>query len=156
MVARFMSQVTARSGSVSRAAIHIVTARGRFTAFKDPEPVQRDSISALFIDSQNRLWIADNKTGVVRIDNPLSEEASQIRYGTTEGLSSDNARCIGEDQWGRIYVGTVRGVDCINTATGRIKNLSSADGLSSDFRIDYVTLERTRGYLLTSVLVRTS
>lgn len=106
---------------------------GRFIRFIEPDAPQRDSITALFIDSQKRLWIADNKTGVVRIDNPTSDQPLKVNYSVAQGLSSDNARCIGEDRWGRIYIGTVRGVDRINTATGKVKNFSSADGLSSDF-----------------------
>jgi ligand-binding sensor domain-containing protein/two-component sensor histidine kinase len=106
---------------------------GRFISFIEPEAPQRDSITALFVDSQKRLWIADNKTGVARIDNPTSDQPLKVNYGVAQGLSSDNARCIGEDRWGRIYIGTVRGVDRINTATGKVKNFSSADGLSSDF-----------------------
>jgi ligand-binding sensor domain-containing protein/signal transduction histidine kinase len=106
---------------------------GRFSQFSDPGATQRGSITALFFDSQNRLWVADSQTGVVRIDNTLSDHPTQIKYGVAEGLSSDNARCIAEDRWGRIYIGTVRGVDRIDTATGRVKHFSSADGLSSDF-----------------------
>jgi signal transduction histidine kinase/ligand-binding sensor domain-containing protein len=106
---------------------------GRFTQFAEPSAPQRDTITALLFDSQNRLWIADNRVGVTRIDEPLSDQPAAIRYSTAEGLSSENARCISEDRWGRIYVGTVRGVDRINTATGEIKHFSSADGLSSDF-----------------------
>jgi signal transduction histidine kinase len=105
----------------------------RFSPFTEPNAPQRDSITALFVDSEKRLWIGDNQTGVVRIDNPSSDRPIRIKYGAAEGLSSDNARCIAEDRWGRIYVGTVRGVDRINPTTGKIKHYSSADGLSSDF-----------------------
>jgi ligand-binding sensor domain-containing protein len=106
---------------------------GRFTPLKESLAAQRGAITALFVDSHNRLWIADSKTGVSRIDNPLSDQPTRVKYGTAQGLSSENARCIAEDSWGRIYVGTVRGLDRIDTATGKVKHFSSADGLSSDF-----------------------
>jgi len=106
---------------------------GRFTPFKKSLAPQSEPITSIFVDSQNRLWIADSKSGITRIDNPLSDSPTQVKYGTAAGLSSDNARCVGEDPWGRIYVGTVRGLDRIDTATGKVKHFSSADGLSSDF-----------------------
>ncbi|HKR58856.1 MAG TPA: two-component regulator propeller domain-containing protein, partial [Pyrinomonadaceae bacterium] len=106
---------------------------GRFTPFAESEAAQRGSITALFIDSQNRLWVSDNTSGAACVVNPTSDRPTIIKYGTAEGLSSDNARCIAEDQWGRIYVGTVRGVDRIDTSAGKIKHFSSADGLSSAF-----------------------
>ena len=106
---------------------------GQFASFSEPKEVQRYSITAMFFDSKDRLWIADNQIGVVRIDSPFSDQPTQIKYSTVEGLSSDNARCFAEDQWGRIYVGTVRGLDRIEPETGRITHFSSADGLNSDF-----------------------
>lgn len=108
-------------------------AQGRFFVSSEPENITRVVVIALFVDSQNRLWIAGASGGVTRIDNPTSDNPTYISYTTAEGLSSDNARCIGEDKWGRIYIGTVRGVDRIDTKTDRIEHFSSADGLSSDF-----------------------
>ena len=50
-----------------------------------------------------------------------------------DGLASNQATCITEDQWGRIYIGTGRGLDRLDPATGRIKHFSTADGLANDF-----------------------
>lgn len=36
---------------------------------------------------------------------------------------------MGEDEWGRIYIGTGRGIDRLDLATGRIKHYTTADGL---------------------------
>lgn len=50
-----------------------------------------------------------------------------------DGLSSDQVTCITEDDWGRIYLGTGRGIDRLDPETGRIKHYSSADGLPDNF-----------------------
>ncbi len=60
---------------------------------------------ALFEDSKNRFWIGTNGDGVVVIDN------SEInKFTTTDGLPSSSIRTFAEDDEGRIYVGTTRGV----------------------------------------------
>ena len=46
------------------------------------------------------------------------------------GLSSNAVGCITEDQWGRIYVCTARGVDRLDPVTGRIRHYTTADGLA--------------------------
>ncbi len=46
------------------------------------------------------------------------------------GLASNTIQCLAEDELGRIYAGTGRGVDRLDPATGRIKHLSAADGLA--------------------------
>jgi hypothetical protein len=44
-------------------------------------------------------------------------------------MSSIN--CITEDRYGRLYVGTARGLDRLDPATGRVKPFTAADGLIS-------------------------
>ena len=50
-------------------------------------------------------------------------------YTTAQGLSSNFARAVVEDNMGRIYVGTGRGIDRIDPATGSIRHYTSADGV---------------------------
>src|SRR5205085_12625772 len=49
---------------------------------------------------------------------------------TAQGLSSANTRSVVEDERGRIYIGTVRGVDRLDLDTGHVKHFTTADGLS--------------------------
>jgi signal transduction histidine kinase len=46
-----------------------------------------------------------------------------------QGLASNDTWNITEDQWGRIYVTTGRGLDRLDLTTGRIKHYTTADGL---------------------------
>jgi ligand-binding sensor domain-containing protein/signal transduction histidine kinase len=89
-------------------------------------------IRALYIDSKRRLWIATSFGGVKRLDDVTTSHPLFINYTTSEGLSSNDARCITEDRWGRIYIGTGKGVDRLNVETGQIKHYSVADGLGSN------------------------
>ena len=92
-------------------------------------------LTSLFLDQAGRLWVTSNRSGVSRIDDPTAEDPKLINYTMAEGLSSNDTRCVTEDQWGRIYIGTVRGVDRLDLATNRIKHYTPADGLSTDFVI---------------------
>jgi signal transduction histidine kinase len=80
--------------------------------------------------------MASSRDGLSRIDDPGATKLSFISLTTDDGLSSNNARTITEDLLGNIYVGTVRGVDRISPATGRIKHYSVSDGLAGDFVVD--------------------
>jgi len=60
-------------------------------------------------------------------------ERPQFRtYTVRDGLASDAVRAISEDRWGRIHLGTTRGVDRLDPETGRIRHFTTADGLSNN------------------------
>jgi hypothetical protein len=50
-----------------------------------------------------------------------------------QGLSSNSVWCFTEDHKGRIYIGTARGLDCLNLTNQSIRNFSVADGLADNF-----------------------
>src|SRR5262249_7472176 len=68
--------------------------------------------------------------GVVRIDNPGAEHPTFTAYTTAQGLSSDSAAVIADDRFGSIYIGTGRGLDRLDPATGRLTHFTTADGLA--------------------------
>jgi len=103
---------------------------GRFTVFTAADGVPMGSLRALYLDQGRRLWIASSLGGLSRIDDPLVDHPQFVSYTTAQGLSSNDVSCITEDQWGRIYAGTGRGLDRLDPATGYIKHYTSADGLS--------------------------
>jgi ligand-binding sensor domain-containing protein/two-component sensor histidine kinase len=106
---------------------------GRFTDMGGPGDLPTGFITALHIDRSGSLWVATAMGGVCRIER-YREVARQFTLYTTEnGLSSNNARSITEDNFGRIYIGTARGVDRIAADSGRIKHYSTDDGLAGDF-----------------------
>jgi ligand-binding sensor domain-containing protein len=103
---------------------------GKFKVFAQREnPLLAAWIRDLFVDSKGRLWVADNLNGVLRLDDVNADELSFTRYTTDDGLSSNGSYCLTEDEFGRIYIGSGRGVDRLTPETGAIENFTTADGL---------------------------
>jgi signal transduction histidine kinase/ligand-binding sensor domain-containing protein len=108
-------------------------AQGRFTRFTPADGLPEGFITALHVDHLGRLWLTSSMSGLARIDDPTAEHPRFVRYTTREGLSSNNTRTMTEDLSGDIYIGTVRGVDRLTPATGRVRHYGLADGLAADF-----------------------
>jgi ligand-binding sensor domain-containing protein len=102
---------------------------GRFTLFKASDGVPAGQIRNILTDSAGRLWLASYRGGLSRIDDPAADRPKLITYTTADGLSSNEISGVSEDEWGRIYVGTGRGIDRLDMPTGRIKHYTTADGL---------------------------
>jgi ligand-binding sensor domain-containing protein/signal transduction histidine kinase len=93
-----------------------------------PDP-PAGTIKAMLRDRHGRLWIASSESGLGRVDEPYSVNATLRKYTRADGLSSDQIWCLVEDRNGGIYLGTARGVDRIDPSSGEITHLTSADGL---------------------------
>jgi len=92
-------------------------------------------VNALHMDRRGRLWIATQRAGVLRVDDPAARRPTFVRLTTANGLSSDRAAAITEDRFGRIYVGTDRGVDVLDEPVGRIHHLGTAEGLPHSYAV---------------------
>ena len=103
---------------------------GRFTFFGAADGVPEGTIPDLHVDQAGRLWVASFRSGLARVDDPTSPRPRFQRLTTEQGLSSNAIRCITEDGWGRIYLGTGRGVDRLDPRSGRIRHYTTADGLA--------------------------
>ena len=86
-------------------------------------------VNAILLDHVGRIWAGSSRGGMVRIDEPNSDPIRFRIYSTKNGLSSNNVRAITEDQWGRIYFWTGRGVDRLEPDTGGVVHYTTADGL---------------------------
>ena len=102
---------------------------GKFRFFNAEDGIPTGSVKNIYIDKSGRLWIASASRGVFRADNPTSDNPKFINISTAEGLSSNQANCVTEDAFGQIYIGTGRGVNRLNPASGNIKLYTQADGL---------------------------
>ncbi len=103
---------------------------GRFRVFETPKGLGAYRVRALFLDRASRLWVACSK-GLVWIDSPDAETPRFTVLTTADGLASNDMQCVTQDQWGRIYVGTGRGVDCFYPRMPlRVKHYTKADGLA--------------------------
>ena len=108
-------------------------AQGHFTHFNHVDGVPPGLIQDLYFDHAGRLWVATTEGGVARIDDPTAAHLNFVNYSTANGLSSNQATSIIEDQWGMIYIGTGRGLDKLDPTTGHIRHFTPADGLANSF-----------------------
>lgn len=76
-------------------------------------------------DSRGWLWIGLRYRGVSVTTDPTTERPRFRNYSTENGLSGDAVWCITEDQSGRIYLGTGRGLDRFDPGTGLVRSLRS-------------------------------
>src|SRR6185503_1938148 len=83
----------------------------------------------LFVSSNGTLWGATSRGGLLRVDNPSSERPQLSRLTMAEGLSSNEVGAVVEDDAGRIYAGTARGIDRIALAQPQISRHGPADGI---------------------------
>jgi ligand-binding sensor domain-containing protein/signal transduction histidine kinase len=103
----------------------------RFQVLSSADKVPEGWIRGLMLDKAHRLWIA-SQSGLGRIDDPNEERPQVFTYTSATGLSSNSVGCVTQDQFGRIYAGTARGVDRLDPATGRIRHYTTADGLANN------------------------
>ena len=89
-------------------------------------------LQALLVDTHGRLWIAVNDRGVVRVDDPAAATLRMTAFTTAQGLASDHAMTLVDDEAGRVYVGTSHGIDRIDL-DGAIVHFDIADGLPNDY-----------------------
>lgn len=105
-------------------------ANGHLTEFTSADGIPAGFIRAIYLDRASRLWVATGEGGVARLDDPSSAHPRITVYDTSNGLASNQATAITEDQWGRIYVGTGRGLDRLDPVNGNIKHFTTSDGLA--------------------------
>ena len=108
-------------------------AKGKFTLFRVGDGVPEGTVRGLYVDSEGRLWIASSEGGAARVDDPNTTRPRFDTYTIVNGLSSNSANCVTEDQWGKIYIGTGRGVDRLDPTSGNIRHYTTADGLASNY-----------------------
>jgi signal transduction histidine kinase len=114
---------------------HLMLARfmkGKGAILQPSEGLPEVNPRAFFQDSRGWLWIGLRYRGVSVTKDPSAETLKFVNYSTEQGLASDAVWSITEDDAGRIYLGTGKGLDQLDPATGRIRHFSARDGLAGD------------------------
>ena len=70
---------------------------GQFTRFTTADGLPPGLIRDLYLDRSGKLWIASTRGGLARMDDPGAERPQFISYTTKEGLASNHAWCVTED-----------------------------------------------------------
>lgn len=115
---------------------------GKFKFFNAEDDVSVGTTNAFLSDKTGRLWISTASRGIFRVDNPTAENPTFTNISTAEGMSSNQANCLVEDNFGYIYVGTGRGVNRIDPLTGNIKLFTQSDGLPGSV-VQYCVRDKT-------------
>jgi two-component sensor histidine kinase len=102
-----------------------------------PEP----TAASLFQDSRGWLWLGFRRHGVSMTKNPTADRPTFVNYSAQNGLLSNTVRSITEDDSGRIYLGTEKGLNQLDPSTGRIRHITTAHGLAGD-HITYCLKDR--------------
>ncbi len=103
--------------------------QGTWRFFGPAEGVPPGFVSDLLFDRAGRLWVATLAAGLARTAEPAGEAPRFERFTTAEGLSTDGLKCLAEGALGHLYIGTSRGVDRLDPATGRVRSYLLEDGL---------------------------
>lgn len=87
-------------------------------------------ITTMVEDRENNLWIGTKQTGISKL-NLSTEAITSYRYSSLnkEGISSNNVRKIMMDHEGKLWIGTLHGINIYNPAT---KNFSSLHHIPED------------------------
>lgn len=90
-----------------------------------------DHIRHIHEDVNGVFWLATKGGGVIRWENPLQHDvpSETIRLTTNNGLADDFIYAIYEDEEGKLWMSSDKGLMCIEKETLRVKNFSKNDGL---------------------------
>ncbi len=121
-------------------------AGGTLLCRKIPGRHSGKSIQAIYSLSQDELWLATEGDGLLKIS---TDGAVLQRYNSHSGLSSDYVRSLCSDSSGRLWVGTVNGLDIIRD--GRIEHHQSdpfRNGALSHNSVRCITRDEQNGMWL--------
>ncbi|MEL6194760.1 MAG: two-component regulator propeller domain-containing protein [Bacteroidota bacterium] len=99
------------------------------------ELTERSYINTLFIEDPHRIWIGAN-TGLKLID-PLSGTGKSFVSSTKNSycISNNNIRSFCKDRFGKLWIGTAKGVNKLNLKGNPFSKVSVLNEVQSDYRI---------------------
>ena len=113
--------------------------------FGDGSGLSSSGITALFIDSQNRVWVGTNGFGL----NLFDRESETFRNFTTQdGLVNNSVLNIIEDNAGYFWITTNRGMSRFDFEKGSFTNFYREDGLQDNQFMPRSSLKTSKGNLL--------
>jgi len=106
--------------------------QGKFSCLQPMAGLPETDPRSLFVDSRGWLWIGQRYKGVSVTKEPAAENPSFIHYSTANGLLSDTAWALTEDDEGRIYVGTGKGLSRFDPREQSWQGFTTKDGLARE------------------------
>lgn len=108
---------------------------------------------AFFLDSRGWLWIGLRNKGVSVTTAPSDYPLSFVNYSTADGLASNTVWSITEDDFGRMYFGTGRGLDRFDPLTGRIRHITAGEKLVGDSLVQCMKDSRGNIWVATTTAI---
>ena len=105
-------------------------ADGALTFFSAAQGVPPGAIRSIHVDRSGRVWLASERSGLIRVDQPSSGTPAFVSYGVANGLSSASLTVIAEDWEGFLYVGGGHGLDRFDPEHYRVRQFTTKDGLN--------------------------
>jgi ligand-binding sensor domain-containing protein/signal transduction histidine kinase len=105
---------------------------GRATMLQPTDGLPETDPRAFFIDSRGWLWIGLRNKGVSVTKDPAATPIEFSNYSTENGLASNSVWSITEDDFGRIYLGTGRGLDRLDPSSGLIQHITAGERLGGE------------------------
>jgi ligand-binding sensor domain-containing protein/signal transduction histidine kinase len=112
---------------------------GAFDSFDEADGLPRGLVNSIHIDHRGRLWVGAHSGGLAMTEDPTAETPVWTRTTTADGLTSDGVFSLAEDRFGRIFAGSLKGVDRLDPQTGRIDHFDTSTGLVNNLVLDALT-----------------
>lgn len=110
---------------------------GKFRVFgKENGLPANGHITDIHIAANGTMWLATSVQGLYRAVDTESESPRFEPVGIESTPNSHNVRTITEDKFGRLYLGSARGVERYCPETGHVKRFTVSEGLAADFVVD--------------------
>lgn len=119
---------------------------GKYTSVEPSAGLPETDPRSFFLDSRGWLWIGLRYKGVSMTREPGAENPSFINFSHEQNQISSNAvRSIAEDDTGKIYFATDRGLDRFDPNTNQWTHFTTKNGLAGS-TISFVLKDR-RGFI---------
>jgi ligand-binding sensor domain-containing protein/signal transduction histidine kinase len=122
----------------------------RFEIRMDLDGLPERRARAFLADAHGRLWVGLRYEGLVVADDPARSPVRFRRIDPRGGLVSRSVWCMTADPAGRLYLGTGRGLDRFDPATGAVAHLTAGEGIAGRIATACMTDSRGRVWAGTS------
>jgi signal transduction histidine kinase len=112
---------------------------GAFELVGGSDDLPAGFVNTLLVDSAGRLWVGAQSGGLAVSDDPTTAVPSWRRFTVNDGLASDGIFSLTEDRFGRIYAGSLKGLDRLEPETGRVDHFDTATGLVNNLVLGAAT-----------------
>ena len=119
-------------------------ASGTFTSYQNQLPGFM-TISSIFEDSRGQFWVGTHVGGLFLFDRKTN---TAKRFTEKDGLLYDGTLAMNEDQSGRLWITSARGISILDIQTHKIARFTLGNGLAADPENNLNLFKTSRGRFL--------